>query len=213
MSIVEVKKKWGVAPAFNLEFVAYYEDRERRIEALKKQVAQDKKDFEDLRNQESEVTLKFNQIQKILNELSGVNDDLRQKVEDFRALLGMGGLEIPKTVSKVSLSKLSSTEPTSVAIKARSTAYSSALSLQVTICDEKIFFVFIYTIIVGIIIQTCQKLWYLRQITRSTFARALRHLPTSLPFGLFNTTFESHAQKIQTVRLVLFRMLSRLFRG
>ena len=140
MSIVEVKKKWGVAPAFNLEFVAYYEDRERRIEALKKQVAQDKKDFEDLRNQESEVTLKFNQIQKILNELSGVNDDLRQKVEDFRALLGMGGLEIPKTVSKVSLSKLSSTEPTSVAIKARSTAYSSALSLQVTICDEQNFF-------------------------------------------------------------------------
>jgi len=46
MTIVEAKKKWGVAPAFNLEFVAYYEDREKRIKDLKNQVIEGKDDFQ-----------------------------------------------------------------------------------------------------------------------------------------------------------------------
>lgn len=133
MTIVEAKKKWGVPPAFNLEFVAYYEDREKRIHSLKSQVSQEKKDFEDLRQQESQVTQTFDQGNKTLQESTQHNDKLRSKVESFRSLLSIGGQEVPKTVAKLTLSKIASPETSSVAIRARSTAYSTGLSSQVVV--------------------------------------------------------------------------------
>jgi hypothetical protein len=38
ISVVEAKKKWHLPPAFSVEFVAYYEDRHRRIEEFKAKV-------------------------------------------------------------------------------------------------------------------------------------------------------------------------------
>ena len=136
MSIIEAKKKWGVAPAFNLEFVAYYEDREKRIKDLRKQVTQDKLDFEDLRNSESEVTVKFDKMNKLFFDSTKTNEKLRRKVELVRSLLGLGGADIPKAAPKVVLSKIASNasnKASSVNIKARSTAYSNSLSSQVSI--------------------------------------------------------------------------------
>ena len=136
MSIIEAKKKWGVAPAFNLEFVAYYEDREKRIKDLRKQVTQDKLDFEDLRNSESEVTVKFDKMNKVFFDSTKTNEKLRRKVELVRSLLGLGGADIPKAVPKVVLSKIASNasnKASTVNIKARSTAYSNSLSSQVSI--------------------------------------------------------------------------------
>merc|ERR1719219_1326795 len=130
MSIIEAKKKWGVAPAFNLEFVAYYEDREKRIKDLKKQVIQDKKDFQDLRNSESEITVKFDKVNKVLTDSCLKNDKLRKKVELVRNLLSIGGADIPKAVPKVVFPKASSTNASSSNIKARSTAYFNSLSSQ-----------------------------------------------------------------------------------
>ena len=133
MTIVEAKKKWGVAPAFNLEFVAYYEDREKRIKSLKKQINQDKKDFQDLRNQESELTLKLDTLNKLLSDSSESNAKTRRQVELCRNLLSLGGGQVPKPVPKVALTKIGPSQESgaSVSIRAKSTAYSSALSSQV----------------------------------------------------------------------------------
>ena len=127
MSIMEAKKKWGVAPAFNIEFVAYYEDREKRIAELKHKVTQDKGEFEKLKQQDSEVTLKYDAINKIFSENSQVNSGLRKKIQTFRQLLGMGGQSVPNAVPPVVLSKSTHSEA-SVSIKARSTAYSSHIA-------------------------------------------------------------------------------------
>ena len=35
MAVAEVRKKWHLPPAFNVEYVAYYEDRNNRILDLK----------------------------------------------------------------------------------------------------------------------------------------------------------------------------------
>ena len=35
MAVAEVRKKWHLPPAFNVEYVAYYEDRNNRIQDLK----------------------------------------------------------------------------------------------------------------------------------------------------------------------------------
>ena len=132
MSIIEAKKKWGVAPAFNLEFVAYYEDREKRIKDLRKQVSQDKIDFEDLKTSELEVTAKFDKMNKLFFESTKTNEKLRRKVELVRSLLGLGGADVPKAVPKVVLSKIASTNPSVVNAKARSTAHPNSLSTQVS---------------------------------------------------------------------------------
>jgi len=130
MSIIEAKKKWGVAPAFNVEFVAYYEDRERRIKTLRKMISQDKRDFATLRNEESEVTLNYDNLNKLLFEARQTNVSLRKKVESARSLLRLGGIDIPKPVAAVVPSKTSPTS-SSLSMKPRSTAYSAHLSSQV----------------------------------------------------------------------------------
>ena len=35
MAVAEVRKKWHLPPAFNVEYVSYYEDRNHRILDLK----------------------------------------------------------------------------------------------------------------------------------------------------------------------------------
>ena len=125
MSIVEAKKKWGVTPAFNVEYVAYYQDRERRIKDLKKQISYERKDFEDLRNEDTDVMNKYNEVikkQKIVNER---NTATRRKVELLRSILGHGGQDIPKAIPPVVPSRVGSSS-TAMGIKARSTAYSAA---------------------------------------------------------------------------------------
>ena len=128
MAIVEAKKKWGIPPAFNVEFIAYYQDRERRIKDLKKQISLDRKDFEELRSEDFELTEKYNQVNKKQQQISNRNTSLRHKVERFRSLLGQGGLEIPKAIPNIAPSKL--TNASSMGIKARSTAYSAQISSQ-----------------------------------------------------------------------------------
>ena len=132
MSILEAKKKWGVAPAFNIEFVAYYQDREKRIADLKQQVSQDKRELEQLKQDDSETTLKYDVINKILTEKTEVNSSKRNQVEDFRKLLSLGGhylVPVPPLV----LSKSTSSATASANIRARSTAYSSQGASQVKI--------------------------------------------------------------------------------
>ena len=131
MSLMEVKKKWGVAPAFNIEFVAYYEDREKRIAELKNKVSQDKMEFEKLKQQDSEVTLKYDAINKIVTGNSELNSSLRKRFQTFRQLLSMGGHSLPEAVPPVILSKPVNSSEASVSIKARSTAYSSQIGSQV----------------------------------------------------------------------------------
>lgn len=133
MSLMEAKKKWGVAPAFNIEFVAYYEDREKRIAELKHKVSQDKSEFEKLKQQDSEVTLKYDAINKIVNTNSELNSILRKRIQTFRQLLSLGGHSIPEAVPPVILSKPVNSSEASVSIKARSTAYSSQIGSQVYI--------------------------------------------------------------------------------
>ena len=138
MSIVEAKKKWGLAPAFNVEFVAYYEDREKRIKALRKQVSLDRKESEQLKNQDSEVTLKLDKVNRTLSDSLQVNETLRKKVEMYRALLELGGLDhnaVPK-VEMPKVGKPGSNAISSVSIKARCTAYSSHLASQVSFEDH-----------------------------------------------------------------------------
>ena len=148
MSILEAKKKWGVAPAFNIEFVAYYQDREKRIADLKQQVSQDKREFEQLRQEDSETTLKYDAINKILAEKSELNSTKRNQIEDFRKLLSLGGHNnlVPDAVPPVVLSKSTSSAIASANIRARSTAYSSQGASQVSqkisfkiFCNQLIF--------------------------------------------------------------------------
>jgi hypothetical protein len=123
MSIVEAKKKWGVAPAFNVEFVAYYEDREKRIDALKRQVVQDQHVHERLRSEDSQTTEKYDKATKVLTEVSTKNSALRKRVEALRTVLGLGGLEIPKAAPALPSSTLAPSS--SLALRARATAFAS----------------------------------------------------------------------------------------
>ena len=128
MSIVEAKKKWGVPPAFNVEFIAYYQDREKRIKSLQKQISHDRKDFENLRNEDFDTTRKYDKVNKQLENVSSINASIRNKIQLFRNLLGHGGLDIPKPIPQIVPTRIANAS--SMNIKARSTAYSAQISSQ-----------------------------------------------------------------------------------
>lgn len=128
MSIVEAKKKWGVPPAFNVEFIAYYQDREKRIKSLQKQISHDRTDFEALRNEDFDTTRKYDKVNKQFENVSSINASIRNKIQLFRSLLGQGGLDIPKPISQIVPARIANAS--SMNIKARSTAYSAQISSQ-----------------------------------------------------------------------------------
>ncbi len=101
VSVVEAKKKWGIPPAFNLEFVAYYHDREKRIESLKKLCSSEQANLDLLRNRDTMSRKAYDDKSKLQRESSRRNNFLRREVELYRGLLASGGQAIPKAVPRV----------------------------------------------------------------------------------------------------------------
>lgn len=121
MSIVEAKKKWGIAPAFNVEFLAYYEDRQRRIQDLKKQISQDLAQHESLKNSERSSRPSYDKAIKSQSEAFNQNSQLRKVIETYRTILGVGGQNIPSIIPAIAKPAV---QPSFPPIRARATAWS-----------------------------------------------------------------------------------------
>ena len=92
ISVVEAKKKWHLPPAFSVEFVAYYEDRHRRIEELKSRVNDQLASHAELKSEQMEVRSRFESVTSSNETASEKNKKLRQKIEVFRNVLSLGGM-------------------------------------------------------------------------------------------------------------------------
>jgi hypothetical protein len=55
LAVLDVKKKWNVPPALDVEFVAYFADRQSRIREYKKNLAEQINGHEQLRSQETQL--------------------------------------------------------------------------------------------------------------------------------------------------------------
>ena len=79
---------------------------EKQIKSLRTQILYDRRYFELLRNEEYDLTRKYDKINKQLGHLNNINTSIRNKIEIFRNLLSQGGLDIPETIPCIVPSKI-----------------------------------------------------------------------------------------------------------
>ena len=59
---MQISKRWNVNPAFSIEYVGYFLDREKRIETLKSQNGELLTQSDHLQKQETELQEKINEV-------------------------------------------------------------------------------------------------------------------------------------------------------
>ena len=142
ISVVEAKKKWHLPPAFSVEFVAYYEDRHRRIEELKSRVNDQLASHAELKSEQMEVRSRFESVTSSNETASEKNKKLRQKIEVFRNVLSLGGM-LPDASGVSALRSLnfsSGLGPDTPSVKARATVYSMNQQLKFLPQSSKVSF-------------------------------------------------------------------------
>ncbi len=74
-------------PSFSVEFVAYYQDRDERIQDLRKRLSDKLKEDEQLRERETRTRPNFDLMTRRCESAKETNEDLRKKVSTFRDIL------------------------------------------------------------------------------------------------------------------------------
>lgn len=132
VAVVDAKKKWHLPPAFSVEYVAYYEDRHRRIEELKSKVDEQRLGLGRLESEQAGIRKRLESATSANDSASDKNKKLRQTIEMFRSVLRLGG-NLPD------VSKISALKPVIVGpdfgpdtpyVKARPTVYSMNQQLK-----------------------------------------------------------------------------------
>ncbi len=131
INIIDAKKKWHLPPAFSVEFVAYYEDRHRRIEELKSKVEAQRAVHAKLKAEQTEVRSNYELATTVHDTADEKNRNLRLKIEIFRNVLSLGGI-LPDSdrVSALRPIVSDSHTPGTPNVKARATVYSMNQQLK-----------------------------------------------------------------------------------
>jgi len=131
IAIIDAKKKWHLPPAFSVEFVAYYEDRHRRIEELKLKVDEQRILHSQMKSEQAEVRSRFETATSVHDSSAVTNKALRQKIQVFRNILSLAGtLPDSERVSALKPVHSDSIIPGTPNVKARATVYSMNQQLK-----------------------------------------------------------------------------------
>ncbi|XP_066944192.1 uncharacterized protein [Macrobrachium rosenbergii] len=92
----DIRKKWHIPPAFNVEFISYYLDRTNRLSEMKDRLDQLLTENRQLTEEEVELRAKFNVMEKECEHMKSENDMLLNKALELHDLLkGLAGRPLP----------------------------------------------------------------------------------------------------------------------
>ncbi|XP_068233170.1 PHD finger protein rhinoceros isoform X3 [Palaemon carinicauda] len=92
----DIRKKWHIPPAFNVEFISYYLDRTNRLSEMKDRLDQLLTENRQLTEEEVELRAKFNVMEKECDHMKSENDMLLNKALELHDLLkGLAGRPLP----------------------------------------------------------------------------------------------------------------------
>lgn len=94
-SLVDIRKKWHIPPAFSVEFVSYYLDRKSRSGLMKTRLEELLVDNSRLLSEQQELDKKYDETMKINEEQVTVCDDLRLRIEIYHRVLKAIGYSKP----------------------------------------------------------------------------------------------------------------------
>ncbi|XP_060523888.1 PHD finger protein 14 isoform X2 [Cylas formicarius] len=86
-ALVDVRKKWHIPPAFTVEFIAYYLDRNDRLKDMKKSLETLVEDNKLLLDEQQELRGKYDNVLKKSSEVSTKNIDLKTTIHKYHSAI------------------------------------------------------------------------------------------------------------------------------
>lgn len=95
VALVDVRKKWHIAPAFSVEFIGYYLDRNLRVTSMKRRLQELLDINSQLLNEQQRLDRKYDEVMKDNEEQIRVNVTLKEKIELYHQVLKSSGFVKP----------------------------------------------------------------------------------------------------------------------
>nr|XP_045598813.1 uncharacterized protein LOC123758439 isoform X1 [Procambarus clarkii] len=95
-NVGDIRKKWHIPPAFNVEFISYYLDRTNRLSEMKERLDQLLTENSQLMEEETELRFKCNNMEADCENMKSENDILLNKALELHDVLkGLAGRPLP----------------------------------------------------------------------------------------------------------------------
>ena len=91
VALVDVRKKWHIPPAFSVEFIGYYLDRNLRVTSMKRRLQELLDINSQLLNEQQRLDRRYDEVMKDNEEQIRVNVTLKEKIEMYHQVLKSGG--------------------------------------------------------------------------------------------------------------------------
>ncbi|XP_078040799.1 PHD finger protein 14 isoform X1 [Augochlora pura] len=95
VALVDVRKKWHIPPAFSVEFIGYYLDRNLRVTSMKRRLQELLDVNSQLLNEQQRLDRKYDEVMKDNEEQIRVNLTLKEKIEMYHQVLQTNGYGKP----------------------------------------------------------------------------------------------------------------------
>ncbi|XP_053973736.1 PHD finger protein 14 isoform X1 [Hylaeus volcanicus] len=95
VALVDVRKKWHIPPAFSVEFIGYYLDRNLRVTSMKRRLQELLDVNSQLLNEQQRLDRKYDEVMKDNEEQIRVNVTLKEKIEMYHQVLQSSGYVKP----------------------------------------------------------------------------------------------------------------------
>lgn len=132
LSVGESRKKWGVAPALTVEYVAYYGDRQKRIEELKANLSEQIHRHSQLRKEETIIRPKYELLNRNSETSREKNESARELAQMFRNTLSVltptNGANVPDCAALKPL--IRAVEIVTPNVQAKATVWGQSMSMK-----------------------------------------------------------------------------------
>ncbi|KAG5874660.1 hypothetical protein JTB14_006511 [Gonioctena quinquepunctata] len=86
-ALIDVRKKWHISPAFTVEFIAYYLDRNDRLKDMKTSLERYMEENKTLLAEQQELRGKYDEILKKSTEVTSKNNELKQNIHKYHSAI------------------------------------------------------------------------------------------------------------------------------
>lgn len=91
VALVDIRKKWHIPPAFSVEFIGYYLDRNLRVTSMKRRLEELLDINSQLLNEQQSLDKKYDEVMKENEEQVKHNVSLKEKIEIYHRILRTAG--------------------------------------------------------------------------------------------------------------------------
>ena len=86
-SLIDIRKKWHIPPAFSVEFISYYIDRQARTTSMKTRLEELIEGNKRLLSEQQELDKRYDEAMRLSEEQAHIYDELKKTIEMYHRVL------------------------------------------------------------------------------------------------------------------------------